>query len=62
MIADGLTKALAPNQWAQFLEQVGLEDVTERLTVPEGDLNEIAEKIKAKEINETNPAHAGAQS
>ena len=48
MIADGLTKALAPNQWAQFLEQVGLEDVTERLTVPEGDLNEIAEKIKAK--------------
>ena len=59
MIADGLTKALAPNQWAQFLEQVGLEDVTERLAVPEGDLDEIADKIKAIEIDEIPPAHAG---
>ena len=37
MLADGLTKPLPANQWARFLQQMGLIDMEERRR-PEADL------------------------
>jgi hypothetical protein len=41
MIADGFTKSLPANKMAQFLEQIGLVDIRDRLVVEQGQEREI---------------------
>lgn len=49
MLADGLTKTLPGNRMPQFLKQLGLEDVKERISVPDADLEEITARMEALE-------------
>lgn len=51
MLADGLTKALPPNRWSKFLDQLGLADVKEYLSEKEADLTELEQRMEALDID-----------
>ena len=50
MIADGLTKILPVNTWPQFLKQLGLINVKERLSIEEANFEDITAKFEALDI------------
>jgi hypothetical protein len=54
MIADGLTKALTKLRFKRFTEMVGLEDLTERLTLirRQDELQDELQKMKSQEKTE----------
>jgi hypothetical protein len=49
MLADRLTKPLPANQWARFLQQIGLVDMEERRR-PEADLGLINDRLEALDL------------
>ncbi|KAK1912634.1 hypothetical protein P3342_004570 [Pyrenophora teres f. teres] len=47
MIADGLTKALPPNKWPEFLQQLGLVPAETIIARNQALLEEIQEKLES---------------
>jgi hypothetical protein len=47
MLADGLTKILPANNWPQFLEQLGLTDMKEHMSIEEADPEQIMDKMES---------------
>jgi hypothetical protein len=50
MTADGLTKVLPVNKWSSFLEQLGVVETKERISLRELDIEDLLDGLGTLEI------------